>query len=183
MDITVMVAMGVGLILMIILMVFMISLYQRCAPNQVMLVTGYGPMKIVRGGGAIVVPLIQQKHLISLTPIEIELKPSGSMTTKDSATVNLPAKAVMRIGNSDEAITKAAETLLSKSDAQTAAIAKDILFIQLRTLVSTLSLQELKVNIDLVSARALEQAGESLARYGLTADSLSVSEVQEVKLL
>lgn len=181
MDPMVLGGMVAAFVVFFVLVAMSVSMYQKCGPNQAMIITGYGaaPFKIVREGGAVVLPLLQQRHLLSLEPMEITVNDSVSMSTKEGSAVVLSGRALVSVGPTDEEIARAAESLLSKSAAQINTIASDILIKGLRGYTRTQTLSDTKNNPEQVAAGALELVRTELAKYGLAACSLTIYAIHD----
>src|SRR5215831_3383925 len=81
------IALGVVVLFVVSWMIF--SLYQKCSPNQAMIISGMWAgeqgraFKIVVGGGAVVVPMVQQRNTLSLEIMTIEVHAQAPMITKN----------------------------------------------------------------------------------------------------
>ncbi|EDP6423538.1 flotillin family protein [Campylobacter jejuni] len=112
---------GVILILLLVL----ISSYKKVAPNEVLIVTGAclsGPyvqvieetntrVKVVKGGGTFVIPILQRAEIESLDTFNIDVKVENIMT-RDKVPVDASANAVLRVGSTPELIAIASEKIL-----------------------------------------------------------------------
>ncbi len=64
---------------MVLSMWFGLNFYQKCPPNQAMIISGFGaqdfdiPYKIVVGGGTPVLPMLQQRSYLSLEVFTVEV--------------------------------------------------------------------------------------------------------------
>src|SRR5437870_4390108 len=74
-----------------------LSCFQKCGPNQAMIISGLGTasgarsFKIVKGGGAVVFPVIQQRAFISLELMTLPVKLGSPLITKDGLPVTISA--------------------------------------------------------------------------------------------
>lgn len=105
--------------------VTLISSYCKVAPNEVLIVTGAyltGPyvqvnkdtntkVKVVKGGGTFVIPILQRAEIQSLDTFNIDVKVEDIMT-KDKVPVDASANAVLRVGSTPELIAIASEKIL-----------------------------------------------------------------------
>lgn len=116
----------------VLILVFLVvgsMLYRKVGPNEVLIVTGgmlrgknieenedLGThMKVVKGGGAFVIPVIQQANVYSLDTFNINADVEEIMTV-DSVPVDASVNAVLRIGSSPELIAIAAEKIMGLSE-------------------------------------------------------------------
>ena len=102
--------------------------YVKVGPNEVLIVTGgclNGPyveenasthtrVKVIKGGGCFVIPVIQQAQVQSLDTFNIDVDVKDVMTV-DSVPVNASANAVLRVGSDPKMIAVASEKMLGLS--------------------------------------------------------------------
>lgn len=108
-----------------------LSAYKKAAPNMVILVTGAwltGPyvrinpdthtkIKVVKGGGTFVVPVLQKAWFQSLDTFNIDVEVSDIMTT-GKVPVYAAANAVLRVGSDPDMIAIASEKILGLNEAE-----------------------------------------------------------------
>lgn len=111
--------------IIVVLLIVLASCYKKVGPNEVLVVTGgwlTGPyvqksekthtkVKIIKGGGAFVVPIIQQaqKQSLDIFHIDVEI---DNVQTISSVPINVKANATLRVGSSPEMIAIASEKML-----------------------------------------------------------------------
>jgi flotillin len=180
MDITLIGMMVAGGVLFLMILFCMVNVYQKCGPNQAMIITGYVPggIQVVRGGGAVVWPLINQKHTLSLEVMTVELPSRAPIFTSDSKAVQLEGLAHVKVGNDDQSIINAAEHFLNKSADQQTTLAREILVGHLREIVATLTLEELTQSLGKVALTVQEISTVDLAKKGLTVELFTIKEVK-----
>lgn len=92
----------------------LISSYKKVGPNQVMFITGaflHGQVRVVKGGGAFVWPVLQQAQIQTLDTFNIDVSVEDIMTST-SVPVDVKATALLRVGSSVEMLATAAEKIL-----------------------------------------------------------------------
>lgn len=103
--------------------------YRKVGPNQVLIITGgllNGPylvnvpetntkVKVVKGGGTWVWPIIQQAEVESLDTFTIDVEVQNVMT-KDAVKVNAKANVVLRVGGDKKSIAIASEKILGLNE-------------------------------------------------------------------
>ena len=114
------------IVVLVLLVLSMIaSRYRKVGPNQVLIITGgllKGPyltvvpetstrVKVVKGGGAFVWPIIQQAQVINMDTFTYEVQVNNVMT-KDNVKVNAKATATLRIGSDRKMIAIASEKIM-----------------------------------------------------------------------
>lgn len=111
--------------LVIVILAGLLSSYKKVGPNEVLIVTGgmlHGPyvqenkdthtrVKVVKGGGTWVWPVIQQAEVQSLDTFNISVQVEDIMT-KDMVPVDVQATALLRVGSDPHLIAIASEKTL-----------------------------------------------------------------------
>ena len=181
MDIT---WLGIGVVTFIILLVVVymtLNLYQKCGPNEAMIITGAVPggIQVVRGGGAVVWPLINQKHNLSLEVMTIEVHSQAAMITRNGVPIYVEGVAQVKVRGDEEAIATAAERFLNKSMDEIATVAHETLVGHLRAILGTMSVEDLIQSFDSFAQRVQEVSVADLAKMGLTVDSFTIKEIRD----
>ncbi|MBN9395679.1 MAG: flotillin family protein [Candidatus Melainabacteria bacterium] len=161
---------------------FLANLYQKCGPSEAMLITGAvggGGVKVIRGGGGIVVPLIQQRHSISLEVMTIEVHSQAPMITKTGIPIYVEGVAQVKIKGNEEAVQTAAERFLNKTQQEIATVAHETLVGHLRAILGTMTVEELIQNFDSFAQAVQEVSITDLAKMGLTVDSFTIKEIRD----
>src|SRR5487761_131379 len=110
MDIT-MIWVVVGLLILgtIILMTYLASLYRKVGPHQALVVYGFGGTKIVKGGGAFILPMVQSCRELSLELMSFDVAPQQDLYTKQGVAVTVEAVAQIKVKSDRESVLPAAE--------------------------------------------------------------------------
>jgi flotillin len=175
----------IGLFTAIILGYILANLYQKCSPNQAMIISGFGAghgdrnFKIVVGGGAIVYPMIQQRNSLSLEIMTIEVHAQAPMITKNGVPIFVEGVAQVKVKGDDVSIATAAEQFLGKSDEEIANIAHESLVGHLRAILGTMTVEELIQSFDRFAQQVQEVSLCDLAKMGLTVVSFTIKEIKD----
>lgn len=120
----------VGSIIAIVLVIGgLVSCYRKVGPNEVLIITGgllKGPyltivpetntrVKVVKGGGTWVWPVIQQAVVENLDTFTIDVEVDKVMT-RDAVKVNAKANVVLRVGGDKKSIAVASEKILGLNE-------------------------------------------------------------------
>lgn len=100
--------------LAILLLILLISSYKKVGPNQVLFITGAflrGRVKVIKGGGAFVWPVLQQAQVQTLDTFNIDVSVEDIMT-KTQVPVDVKATALLRVGSNVDMLATAAEKIL-----------------------------------------------------------------------
>lgn len=120
----------ISIICVIVALIALLGMcYRKVGPNQVLIITGgllNGPylvnvpetntkVKVVKGGGTWVWPIIQQAEVESLDTFTIDVEVQNVMT-KDAVKVNAKANVVLRVGGDKKSIAIASEKILGLNE-------------------------------------------------------------------
>jgi flotillin len=162
------------------------NLIYICEPNEVLVFSGRQittdrgkqGYRVIKGGRAWRVPLIEAVDRLDLTNMIIEVEASGAYS-KGGIPLNVQGVANLKIGSHEPVLGNAIERLLDKDRSELARIAKDVLEGNLRGVLSRLTPEE--VNEDKIAfAESLqEEADHDLAKLGLTLDTLKIQNVSD----
>lgn len=162
-----------------------LSCFQKCGPNQAMIISGLGTkrgehdFKIVKGGGAVVWPVIQQRAFLSLEVMTIDVKSVAPIITKNGVPIIIEGVAQVKVKGDEESIATAAEQFLDKSDDQIKSIAHETLVGHLRAILGTLEVEELIRNFDKFAMSVQEVSIADLKKMGLTVVSFTIKEIKD----
>jgi flotillin len=104
---------GAVLLGMLVIGLIFAKLYQRASKETAFVRTGFGGEKIVKDGGAIVLPVLHETIAVNMNTlrIEVEKMQKDALITKDRMRVDVRADFYLRVAPSAEGISMAAQTL------------------------------------------------------------------------
>ncbi len=182
---------GVIPIFLIIIVVVLIvsyigSRYKVAGANEALVVSGQrdrGPdgrrnLKVVRGGGVIVLPLIHKVGKLKLTARQINVNLADAVT-RQGIKVAVQGVATFKIGADDESIRNAAERFLESQEEAVDSIVKNVLEGSLRSIVGTLTVEELNLDRQKFQQAVQDAAKGDLATSGLQIDSFTIQAIRD----
>ncbi len=178
-------AIGVGVSLAFILVFLMINLYVKCGPNEALIISGMyagstsASYKIIVGGGAVMLPMIQQASRLSLAIRNVRVKSQSPIVTTDGMPVQIVVSAQVKIRGDQVSIATAAEKLLGKTGEEIETIVSGIIHSAVRSEVSSMSLAQVKKGLILTSPCLEDKLVTPLSNMGMACDSLSIDELNE----
>jgi flotillin len=161
------------------------NMYQKCSPNQAMIISGMWAgqgernFKIVVGGGAVVLPMVQQRNSLSLEIMTIEVHAQAPMITRNGVPIFVEGVAQVKVRGDDVSIATAAEQFLGKTDQEISMIAHESLVGHLRAILGTMTVEELIQSFDSFAQRVQEVSLGDLAKMGLTVVSFTIKEIKD----
>jgi flotillin len=176
-----------AIIVVIVLIISYIgSRYKVAAANEALVVSGQRDkspdgrrnLKVVRGGGVIVLPLIHKVGKLKLTARQINVNLADAVT-RQGIKVAVQGVATFKIGADDESIRNAAERFLESHDESVDSIVKNVLEGSLRSIVGTLTVEELNLDRMKFQQAVQDAAKGDLATSGLQIDSFTIQAIRD----
>lgn len=177
-------------ILLMLLIVF-VSKYQTAKPDEALIISGSylgnknvhadergNKIKIVRGGGAFVLPVFQRSNRISLLSSKLDVS-TPEVYTEQGVPVMCDGTSIIKIGSSVEEIATAAEQFLGKTREELENEAREVLEGHLRSILGSMTVEEIYQNRDKFSQSVQEVASVDLAKMGLIIVSFTIKEVRD----
>ncbi len=182
---------GVIPIFLIIIVVVLIisyigSRYKVAGANEALVVSGQRDrspdgrknLKVVRGGGVIVLPLVHKVGKLKLTARQINVNLADAVT-RQGIKVAVQGVATFKIGADDESIRNAAERFLESQEEAVDSIVKNVLEGSLRSIVGTLTVEELNLDRQKFQQAVQDAAKGDLATSGLQIDSFTIQAIRD----
>lgn len=173
---------GALLLLLLFFLIFVIKQYKRCPSNRILVIYGrVGTNKAARclhGGGAFVVPLIQDYAFLSLEPMVIDIPLEGALSY-NNIRVNVPATFTVGIATDAVLMQNAAERLLMLDDRKIREQAQDIILGQLRLVIATLSIEEINRDREKFMALINENVGHEINKIGLELINVNIRDITD----
>ncbi len=132
----------------------------------------------MRGGGVVVLPLIHKVGKLKLTARQINVKLADAVT-RQGIKVAVQGVATFKIGADDESIRNAAERFLESQDEAVDSIVKNVLEGSLRSIVGTLTVEELNLDRMKFQQAVQDAAKGDLATSGLQIDSFTIQAIRD----
>src|ERR1700736_6903259 len=183
---------GVAIVVILILLrAFVASRYKVAGANEAIIVAGsrgakvrdeHGRVvsapgdkgvKVVVGGGTIVMPLLNRIGKLKLTARQINVQLSDAVTSQ-GIKVQVQGVATFKIGRDVESLRNAAERFLDAKPEQVDSIVKNVLEGSLRSIVGTLTIEELIRDRQKLLQQVQDAAKGDLATSGLQIDAFTI---------
>ena len=170
-----------GFVVVAVVFSTFVRMFQKCPPNTALIVFGaFGKEpRVVKGGGSIVVPLIEAARPLSLEVMTIDVKSSAPIISRNGVPVFVEGVAQVKVDGDDDSIKTAAEQFLSKDSQEIVSIAHETLIGHLRGIVGTMEVEELIQSTESFSRKVLEITIPDLHKMGLTIVSFTIKEIRD----
>ena len=177
------VAVIVPIIIIALLFAYATSRVKVAGANEALVRTGgvWGgapaQLKVVRAGRVIVLPLVHKLGRVHLSARQINIALSDAVT-KQGIKVAVQGVATVKIGGDDDSIRNAAERFLD-SEQLLDSIVKNVLEGSLRSIVGTLTVEELNYDRQKFQQEVQSAAKADLATSGLSIDNFTIQAIRD----
>lgn len=182
---------GFAVVLVLALIGVFVTKYRTAGPDEALIVTGSflgnknvhvdesgNKIKIIRGGGTFVFPVFQQAEPLSLLSIKLDVS-TPEVYTEQGVPVMADGTAIIKVGSTIAEIATAAEQFLGKKREELENEAREVLEGHLRSILGTMTVEEIYRNRDKFSQEVQRVASQDLAKMGLTIVSFTIKDVRD----
>lgn len=168
-----------------------VSKYRTAGPDEALIVTGSylgsknvhvdesgNKVKIIRGGGTFVLPVFQRSEPLSLLSSKLDVS-TPEVYTEQGVPVMADGTAIIKVGSSISEIATAAEQFLGKTRQDLETEAREVLEGHLRSILGSMTVEEIYKNRDKFSQEVQRVATQDLAKMGLIIVSFTIKDVRD----
>jgi flotillin len=165
--------------------------YKTVGPDEAMIVTGSflgnknvmkddsgRKIKIVRGGGAFILPIFQRAEFLSLLSHKLDVS-TPEVYTEQGVPVMADGVAIIKIGGSVEDVATAAEQFMGKPTEALKMEAQEVLEGHLRAILGSMTVEEVYRNRDKFAQEVQGVAAKDLKKMGLQIVSFTIKDVRD----
>ena len=171
------------IILIVVLAMIIITLaawwYERATNEVSLLRTGVGGRRVVIDGGVLALPYFHEISRVNMQTLRLDVDRRGesSLITQDRLRVDIGAEFYVSVTPNQDAITRAAQTLGKRTFQRDELrnLIGGMLVDSLRSVAARMSMDELHENRTEFVSDVGEGLKETLSRYGLQLDSVSLT--------
>ncbi|MFC4322102.1 flotillin family protein [Litchfieldia salsa] len=182
---------GIVVFLVLALIAVFVTKYRTAGPDEALIITGSylggknvhidesgNRIKIVRGGGAFILPVFQQAEPLSLLSSKLDVS-TPEVYTEQGVPVMADGTAIIKIGGSINQIATAAEQFLGKAKEDRENEAREVLEGHLRSILGSMTVEEIYKNREKFSQEVQRVASQDLAKMGLVIVSFTIKDVRD----
>lgn len=174
----------------IIAMLMLLQRYQKVGPNEVLIVSGmgcstslssgkvYAGIRVRKGGGTFVWPVVNRAQLLSLEIMTIDVK-TPEVQSITGMPVVVEGVAQIKVKGTDVAILTAAEMFLDKTDVEIMRVAHQTLEGHLRAIVGQMDPLALFREREMFAQEVQKISATDFANMGLEVVSFTLKEVKD----
>ncbi|SDM03737.1 flotillin family protein [Paenibacillus jilunlii] len=165
--------------------------YKTVGPDEGMIVTGSflgsnhisddgsgRKIKIVRGGGAFILPVFQKAEFMSLLSHKLDVT-TPEVYTEQGVPVIADGVAIIKVGSSTEDVATAAEQFMGKPIDALKSEAQEVLEGHLRAILGSMTVEEVYRNRDRFAQEVQGVAARDLKKMGLQIVSFTIKDVRD----
>ncbi|MBD2846208.1 flotillin family protein [Paenibacillus sp. IB182496] len=165
--------------------------FKTVSPDEAMVVTGSflgkrntlvdesgRRIKIVRGGGAFILPVFQKSEFLSLLSHKLDVS-TPEVYTEQGVPVMADGVAIIKIGGSIEDVSTAAEQFMGKPTEALKSEAQEVLEGHLRAILGSMTVEEVYRNRDRFAQEVQGVAAKDLKKMGLQIVSFTIKDLRD----
>lgn len=172
-------------VVVVLVIVFLLAslvvagMFRKVGPNQALIVYGFGGTHIVQGGGAVILPMVQNARELSLELMSFDVAPQQDLYTVQGVAVTVEAVAQIKVQSDPESIRTAAEQFLSKKPEEREGLIRLVMEGHLRGIVGQLTVEAIVKEPDMVADKMRATTADDLNKMGLEIVSFTIREVRD----
>jgi flotillin len=175
---------GAAFVLLVVLSLVMlfVARYQRCGPNEILVISGSvgkgQSARCINGGGAFVIPVIQQYDRLPLQPMKIPIQLVDALSF-ENIRVRVPSVVTVAIGTKPDEQMNAATRLLGLTMKEIETQAGEIIFGQMRQVIASMRIEEINRDRDTFQKNIQEALDHELKKIGLVILNVNVQDLSD----
>src|ERR1700756_1400721 len=171
----------VGLVLLatLTLAMLMAKMFRKAGPNEAIIVYGFRGPRDIKGGGAVIFPVVENSRQLSLELMSFDVAPQQDLYTKQGVAVTVEAVAQIKVKSDQESILTAAEQFLTKTPDQRESLIRLVMEGHLRGIIGQLTVEQIVKEPEMVGERMRSTCADDMTKMGLEVVSFTIKEVRD----
>src|SRR5436309_7782382 len=153
--------------------------FRKAGPHEALVVYGMRGKRVITGGGAVILPLVETYRTLSLELMSFDVAPQQSLYTKQGVAVTVEAVAQIKVKSDKVSVETAAEQFLSKTPPQREGLIRLVMEGHLRGIIGKLTVEEIVKQPEMVADRMRSTCAEDMNKMGLEVISFTIKEVRD----
>jgi flotillin len=170
---------GLMVLVLIFIMTTLARLFRKAGPHEALIIYGFGGTRIVKGGGAIIFPMVQTCRELSLELMSFDVAPQQDLYTKQGVAVTVEAVAQIKVKSDPESIQTAAEQFLTKQAQEREGLIRLVMEGHLRGIIGQLTVEQIVKEPEMVGDRMRSTCADDMNKMGLEVISFTIKEVRD----
>ena len=158
---------------------FIARLYRKAGPNEAIVVYGFRGPRVIKSGGAVIWPVVENCRQLSLELMSFDVAPQQDLYTKQGVAVTVEAVAQIKVRSDRESILTASEQFLTKSPDQREGLIRLVMEGHLRGIIRQLTVEQIVKEPEMVAERMRSTCMDDMSKMGLEVISFTIREVRD----
>lgn len=170
---------GLMIAVVVFLLVSLATLFRRAGPHEAIIVYGLRGIRIVKGGGTIIFPMVESSKTLSLELMSFDVAPKQDLYTKQGVAVTVEAVAQIKVKSDPESVQTAAEQFLTKLPDERDGLIRLVMEGHLRGIIGQLTVEQIVKEPEMVADRMRGTCADDMNKMGLEVISFTIKEVRD----
>src|SRR5437764_656789 len=170
---------GLSVLALMFIMSILARLYRKAGPHEALIIYGFGGTRVVKGHGAVVLPMFQVCRELSLQLMSFDVAPQQDLYTRQGVAVTVEAVAQIKVKSDVESILTASEQFLTKSPEEREGLIRLVMEGHLRGIIGQLTVEEIVKQPEMVGDRMRSTCADDMNKMGLEVISFTIKEVRD----
>ncbi len=170
---------GLMFLAIFFLMTMFAQMYRKAGPHQALVIYGWRKTRIIKGGGAFIMPMMENYRELTLQLMSFDVAPQQDLYTMQGVAVTVEAVAQIKVKSDPQSITTAAEQFLTKSDAERDGLIRLVMEGHLRGIIGQLSVEQIVKEPEMVGDRVRATCADDMSKMGLEVISFTIKEIRD----
>src|SRR5882762_8570602 len=170
---------GLAVLAVLFLMVLAARMYRKAGPHEALIVYGFRGTRIIKGGGTIIFPMVEQCKELSLELMSFDVAPQQSLYTNQGVAVTVEAVAQLKVKSDPVSIRTAAEQFLTKRPEQREGLIRLVMEGHLRGIIGQLTVEQIVKEPEMVGGHMRSTCADDMSKMGLEVVSFTIKEVRD----
>src|SRR6204780_1817745 len=163
----------------ILLMAVFAKLYRKAGPHEALVVYGFRGTRVIKGGGTVVLPMVELCRGLSLELMSFDVAPTQDLYTRQGVAVTVEAVAQIKVKSDPESILTAAEQFLTKAPQEREGLIRLAMEGPFRGIIGQLTVEEIVKQPEMVGERMRSTCADDINKMGLEVISFTIKEVRD----
>src|SRR5579863_4340221 len=155
------------------------KMFRKAGPHEALIVYGFRGTRIVKGGGTVIIPMVEVCRELSLELMSFDVAPQQDLYTVQGVAVTVEAVAQIKVKSDPESIRTSAEQFLTKPPNEREGLIRLVMEGHLRGIIGQLTVEQIVKEPEMVADRMRSTCAEDLNKMGLDVVSFTIKEVRD----
>jgi flotillin len=170
---------GLAVLAVLFIMALVARMYRKAGPHEALIVYGFRGTRIIKGGGTIIFPMVEQCKELSLELMSFDVAPQQSLYTNQGVAVTVEAVAQLKVKSDPVSIRTAAEQFLTKRPEQREGLIRLVMEGHLRGIIGQLTVEQIVKEPEMVGGHMRSTCADDMSKMGLEVVSFTIKEVRD----